>query len=156
MGPCAVRRFVRDAIGHHVPTSGQVFSAVANSYDQYRERDRMSFTIPVAMCAGQENAAHSCCFSTSPYPGAHLDEPQFSTQDGYIGFMLSFFKQLRANGRAVMLCVHPYEPFHIDVMREHCERFLFVADGQVTEAPTYSKFLEQKGVRDYLGALADC
>jgi hypothetical protein len=41
-------------------------------------------------------------------------------------------------------------------MRDHCERFLFVAGGQVAELPTYGKLLEHRGVRDYLGALADC
>jgi hypothetical protein len=54
-----------------------------------------------------------------------------------------------------MLCVHPYETFHIDIMRENCERFLFVAGGQVAELPTYDELLEHPGVRDYLGALAN-
>ncbi len=32
----------------------------------------------------------------SSYPMIHLfDEPQFNTQDGYIGFMLDFFRKLR-------------------------------------------------------------
>ena len=84
-----------------------------------------------------------------------FDEPQFSTQDGYIGFMLSFFKKLRGNGRVVLLCVHPNEPFHVDIMRDTCKRFLFVAGGQVAELPSYDKLLEHPGVRDYLGALAD-
>ncbi len=44
----------------------------------------------------------------SDYPVVHLfDEPQFNTQDGYIGFMLDFFRRLRAEGRVVFLCLHP-------------------------------------------------
>jgi hypothetical protein len=41
-------------------------------------------------------------------------------------------------------------------MRDNCERFLFVAGGKVSELPTYDTFREHPGVRDYLGALADC
>ena len=42
------------------------------------------------------------------YPMVHLfDEPQFNTQDGYIGFMLDFFRRLRGEGRVVFLCLHP-------------------------------------------------
>jgi ABC-type histidine transport system ATPase subunit len=84
-----------------------------------------------------------------------FDEPQFSTQDGYIGFMLKFFRQLRASGRVVFLCVHPYEPFHIDILRQTCERFLFVSNGQVAELPDHRALLGHPGVREYLGALAD-
>ena len=57
----------------------------------------------------------------------HLfDEPQFNTQDGYIGFMLDFFRRLRAQGRLVFLCLHPNEPVHLDILAEVCERFVFV------------------------------
>ncbi|MEZ5904225.1 MAG: hypothetical protein R3C69_03665 [Geminicoccaceae bacterium] len=49
----------------------------------------------------------------------HLfDEPQFNTQDGYIGFMLAFFRRLRAEGRLVFLCVHPNERFHLEILQE--------------------------------------
>ena len=60
----------------------------------------------------------------------HLfDEPQFNTQDGYIGFMLDFFRTLRAEDRLVFLCLHPNEPYHLEILRESCERFLFVNQG---------------------------
>ena len=50
----------------------------------------------------------------SEAPRVHLfDEPQFNTQDGYIGFMLDFFRKLRAEGRLVFLCLHPNEPWHL-------------------------------------------
>jgi ABC-type Na+ transport system ATPase subunit NatA len=147
--------------GSNVPTSGQILAGGRDIQTvKYRQRDRMVIhyhqsyqvrsikkTKPSFMLQPAE----------SQYPLVHIfDEPQFSTQDGYIGFMLGFFKQLRDSGRVVMLCVHPYEQFHIDIMRDHCERFLFVAGGQVAELPTYGKLLEHRGVRDYLGALADC
>ena len=94
--------------------------------------------------------------AVSDYPLVHIfDEPQFSTQDGYIGFMLGFFKKLRSNGRVVFICLHPNEPFHIEIMRSLCERYLFVSKGQVTEMPDYDSLLAHAGVRDYLGILAD-
>ena len=46
----------------------------------------------------------------SASPMVHLfDEPQFNTQDGYIGFMLDFFARLRREGKLVFLCLHPNE-----------------------------------------------
>jgi energy-coupling factor transporter ATP-binding protein EcfA2 len=84
----------------------------------------------------------------------HLfDEPQFNTQDGYIGFMLDFFRKLRGEGRLVFLCVHPNEPFHLEILREICERYIFVSNGQLSQAPDYETLIEQSAVRDYLGGL---
>jgi ABC-type multidrug transport system ATPase subunit len=90
----------------------------------------------------------------SDYPLIHLfDEPQFNTQDGYIGFMLDFFRRLKAEGRLVFLCVHPNERFVLEIMAEICERFLFVHHGRVTALPDYAAFTAHEGVRGYLGAL---
>jgi ABC-type branched-subunit amino acid transport system ATPase component len=88
-------------------------------------------------------------------PRVHLfDEPQFNPQDGYIGFMLDFFKKLRREGRLVFLCLHPNEPYHIDILRESCERFIFVQKGVVTEAADFETLARAPQVRSYLGALA--
>jgi len=146
--------------GSNVPTAGKVICAGQDIQKvKYRERDRLAIhyhqsyqvrrvqkTVPSFMLGP----------ASSPYPWVHIfDEPQFSTQDGYIGFMLNFFKQLRANGRVVFLCVHPNEPFHVDIMRENCDRYLFVSKGQVAQLPDYGSLLAHPGVREYLGALAD-
>ena len=54
----------------------------------------------------------------------HLfDEPQFNLQDGYIGFMLDFFRKLRAEGRLVVLCMHPTASWHLDILAEIAEQF---------------------------------
>ncbi|CTQ53274.1 ABC transporter ATP-binding protein YxdL [Roseibium album] len=90
----------------------------------------------------------------SDYPLLHLfDEPQFNTQDGYIGFMLDFFRKLRADGRLVFLCVHPNERFHLEIVQEICESFLFVETGTVTPFSDYSALLEHGPARTYLGDL---
>ncbi len=146
--------------GSNVPTSGRILCAGQDIHRvKYRERDRMIIhyhqsyqirrvkkTLPNFMLAP----------AVSDYPLVHIfDEPQFSTQDGYIGFMLGFFKKLRSNGRIVFICLHPNEPFHIEIMRSLCERYLFVSKGQVTEMPDYDSLRAHTGVRDYLGILAD-
>ena len=90
----------------------------------------------------------------SDYPVVHLfDEPQFNTQDGYIGFMLAFFRKLRADGRVVFLCLHPTEAFHLEILREICERFVFVLDGRLTEVPNLDSLLNQPAAARYLGAV---
>ena len=63
----------------------------------------------------------------------HLfDEPQLNTQDGYIGFMLRFFDQLRRRDRLLFVCLHPQEPWQVDLLREIAESFVFVDRGHVT------------------------
>jgi ABC-type Na+ transport system ATPase subunit NatA len=90
----------------------------------------------------------------SDYPMVHLfDEPQFNTQDGYIGFMLDFFRRLRAEGRLVFLCVHPNEKFHLEILQEICEQFIFVQKGVVTPIPDYDALLAFEPARAYLGGL---
>lgn len=90
----------------------------------------------------------------SDYPMVHLfDEPQFNTQDGYIGFMLDFFRRLRAEERLVFLCVHPNEKFHLEILREICEQFIFVQKGTVTAIPDFDALMAFEPARAYLGGL---
>ena len=82
----------------------------------------------------------------------HLfDEPQFNTQDGYIGFMLDFFRRLRAEGRLVLMSLHPTEHYHLDILQEICEQFLFVFDGGVHQYPSWRSLVADANVRGYLG-----
>ncbi len=90
----------------------------------------------------------------SDYPAVHLfDEPQFNTQDGYIGFMLDFFRKLRREGRLVFLCVHPNERFHLEILEEICERFIFVHDGRLTQVASFDELIGLEPARAYLGSL---
>ena len=144
--------------GSNSPSAGEVRCLGQNVHNiKYRERDRLAIhyhqsyqvrhfkkTRPSFML---ESAA-------TEYPMIHLfDEPQFNTQDGYIGFMLDFFRKLRAEGRLVFLCVHPNEPFHLEILREICERYIFVNNGQLSQAPDFETLIGQAAVRDYLGGL---
>ena len=52
-------------------------------------------------------------------PLLHLfDEPQFNTQDGYIGFMLDFFAKLARERKLVFVCLHPNERYHLEILKE--------------------------------------
>jgi len=91
----------------------------------------------------------------SDSPRIHLfDEPQFNTQDGYIGFMLDFFRRLRGEGRLVFLCLHPNEPWQLEILREACERFVFVERGRLTHGASLPELEQDERVRAYLGRLA--
>ena len=93
--------------------------------------------------------------ASSPYPMVHLfDEPQFNTQDGYIGFMIDFFRRLRGEGRLVFVCLHPTAAFQLEILSEICERFLFVSGGKVAAYSTFGDIVAEQDVRSYLGALA--
>src|SRR6185369_16462581 len=97
--------------GSNLPSAGRVLVAGQDIHRvRYRERDRLAIhyhqsyqvrrwrrTRPSFLMARAEGAS----------PRVHLfDEPQFTPQDGYIGFMLQFFRKLRAEGRLVFLCLH--------------------------------------------------
>jgi energy-coupling factor transporter ATP-binding protein EcfA2 len=149
--------------GSNAPTAGRVLIEGRDVHRvRYRERDRLAIhyhqsyqvrayrkRLPSFMLepAGRER------------PLVHLfDEPQFSVQDGYIGFMLAFFRALRESGHVVFLCVHPNEPFHLDILREACERFVFVRrEGTASRLHPFDDFpalVADPAVRGYLGRLA--
>ena len=145
--------------GSNAPTSGRVMVDGREIHRvRYSERDRLAIhyhqsyqvrafrrTRPAFM---MESAGRT-------RPLVHLfDEPQFSVQDGYIGFMLDFFARLRHEGHVVLLCVHPNEPFHLEILRQACERFIFVQKGGISEFASFDALVADPGTRGYLGALA--
>lgn len=150
--------------GSNLPSDGRVLVGGQDIHRvRYRERDRLAVhyhqsyqvrsftrTLPSFMLDS----------ALSQRPHVHLfDEPQFNVQDGYIGFMLDFFRRLRGEGRVVFLCLHPNEPVHLDILSEVCGRFLFVhKDAQrvsrVMQAATLTQLARDERVRQYLGALA--
>jgi hypothetical protein len=67
--------------------------------------------------------------------------------------MLDFFKKLRREERLVFVCLHPNERYHLEILREICERYMFVFQGRVSEAPDFSTLLASERVRAYLGHL---
>ena len=146
--------------GSRRPTSGRVLCLGQDvSTVKRRERDRLavhyhqSYQVRRVACT-RPDALLAPAVSRTPV--VHLfDEPQFSTQDGYIGFMLAFFRRLRAAGRLVFVCLHPTEAYQLDLLAELCERFVFVHDGRASETADFASLLANPAVRTYLaGAVA--
>jgi ABC-type multidrug transport system ATPase subunit len=144
--------------GSNAPTSGKVLVMGRNIHRvRTDQRDRLAIHYHQSYQVRHFRSFMPNLFlepAGSDYPMVHLfDEPQFNTQDGYIGFMLDFFRRLRTEGRLVFLCVHPNERFHLEIVEEICERFLFVRDGGVTPLADYAALLAHEPARDYLGEL---
>jgi ABC-type branched-subunit amino acid transport system ATPase component len=145
--------------GSNVPTAGQVMVAGRDIHRvRYDERDRLAIHYHQSYqvrAFRKRRPAFMMERAGRTRPLVHLfDEPQFSVQDGYIGFMLDFFARLRREGHVVFLCLHPNESFHLDILREACARFIFVQKGTITEFSSFDALLEDPAVKDYLGVLA--
>ncbi|BBK35769.1 hypothetical protein STAQ_08470 [Allostella sp. ATCC 35155] len=146
--------------GSNQPTSGQVRIAGQDIHRvRPRERDRLAIHYHQSYQVRRFRHLRPAWLmerAASPYPLVHLfDEPQFNTQDGYIGFMLDFFRRLKGEDRLVFVCLHPTAPFQIDILREICDRFLFVGGGAVRGFDDLPAAVAEPAVRRYLGALAD-
>ena len=145
--------------GSNVPSAGRI---VVGGQDmqrvRYRQRDRLAIHYHQSYQVRRFSKTKPSFLldpAGSSYPMVHLfDEPQFNTQDGYIGFMLDFFRKLRGEGRLVFVCLHPTAPYQMEILREICERFLFVSGGRVAEHADYTALVASPDVRSYLGALA--
>jgi len=49
--------------------------------------------------------------------------------------------------------VHPNEPFHLQILREACSRFIFVQQGRITLHADFASLVAAPPVRAYLGRL---
>ena len=145
--------------GSNVPTSGRVLVGGQDIHAvRYGERDRVAIHYHQSYQVRRFRRTRpeaTMARAAIMEPLVHLfDEPQFNTQDGYIGFMLDFFRALRRRDRLVFLCLHPNEPYHLDILRESCDQFVFVDQGRLTRARTFSDLESDPRVRTYLGLLA--
>jgi ABC-type lipopolysaccharide export system ATPase subunit len=142
--------------GSNAPSAGRVLCMGQDIHAvKTRERDRLAIHYHQSYQV-RKFRKHRPDFllerAKTSYPMVHLfDEPQFNTQDGYIGFMLDFFRRLRAEGRAVFLCLHPNERYHLDILREACERFIFVDKGRLSEHADWQALMADARVSTYLG-----
>ena len=145
--------------GSNLPSTGSVTVMGRNIHDvKYAERDRLAIHYHQSYQVRHFRRTRPS-FLMRPaghdYPMVHLfDEPQFNTRDGYIGFMLDFFRKLRSEGRLVFVCLHPNEPYHLELLQEVCERMVFVLAGRVREYPDFRSLVGEPDVRTYLGRLA--
>jgi ABC-type branched-subunit amino acid transport system ATPase component len=142
--------------GSNTPSAGRVLVAGQDIHGvKARSRDRLAIHYHQSYQVRRFRRTKPDFFLQPPvssYPLVHLfDEPQFNTQDGYIGFMLDFFRRLRADGRVVFLCLHPTERYHVEIVREVCERFIFVEKGRISLHPNFAALEADARVSAYLG-----
>jgi ABC-2 type transport system ATP-binding protein len=142
--------------GSNTPSAGRVLVAGTDIHRvKYRERDRLAIHYHQSYQVRRfAKLLPSVLLLPSPtqHPLVHMfDEPQFNPQDGYIGFMLDFFRKLRSQGRLVFVSLHPTAGYHLEILREIAERFLFVAGGTVSEKPDFATLIADDHMRAYLG-----
>jgi len=143
--------------GSNKPTRGRVLVAGTDIHRvKYRQRDRLAIHYHQSYQVRRfRKLLPSLLLAPSPTtrPLVHLfDEPQFNTVDGYIGFMLDFFRRLRREGKLVFVCLHPTARYHLEILREIAEEFLMVAGGKVVRKPDFAALISDGTVRSYLGA----
>ena len=142
--------------GSNAPTAGRVLVAGTNIHRvKYRQRDRLAIHYHQSYQVRHfRKVVPSVFLAPSPTerPLVHLfDEPQFNTVDGYIGFMLDFFRRLRSEGRLVLVCLHPTARYHLEILKEVADEFLLVAGGRVARRPDWRALVADEAVRSYLG-----
>jgi ABC-2 type transport system ATP-binding protein len=142
--------------GSNTPTEGRVLVAGTDIHRvKYAARDRLAIHYHQSYQVRRFRAGKPPWLlehGASAAPLVHLfDEPQFNTQDGYIGFMLDFFRRLRGEGRLVLVCLHPTARYHLEILREIAEEFLLVAGGRVRRMPGFAALIADDAVRSYLG-----
>jgi len=142
--------------GSNEPTGGKVYVAGTDIHRvKYRERDRLAIHYHQSYQVRRfRKLVPSFMLASSPSrkPMVHLfDEPQFNPQDGYIGFMLDFFRKLRAEGRLVFVCLHPTASYHLEILSEIAERFLLVSNGGVTPHANFKSLIGDERAKAYLG-----
>jgi ABC-type branched-subunit amino acid transport system ATPase component len=142
--------------GSNVPTAGRVLVGGADIHRvKYRERDRLAIHYHQSyQVRSFAKRVPSALLDRSPTskPILHLfDEPQFNPQDGYIGFMLDFFRKLRAEGKLVFVCLHPTARYHLEILKEISETFLLVHSGTATRKRDFADLVADERMQAYLG-----
>jgi len=149
--------------GGNQPTAGRVLVAGQDVHQvRYAQRDRLALHYHQSYqvrAFKRTKPSFMLQHAHSERALVHLfDEPQFNTQDGYIGFMLDFFRRLRTEGKLVFLCLHPNEPVHLDILNDVCERFIVVhknaGTSRLMQAGNLAELARDERVRRYLGRLA--
>ena len=51
----------------------------------------------------------------------------------------------------VFVCLHPTERYHVEILREICERFIFVEKGRISLHPNFDALAADPKTAGYLG-----
>lgn len=90
----------------------------------------------------------------APEGGPHVhifDEPPL--EQPYGGLFFERFRRLRSEGALVLFSAHPFEPWHLQRIREVCDRYLFVQEGRLTLLDSFQEFMGHPDVADYMSGL---
>ncbi|MBS4084752.1 MAG: ATP-binding cassette domain-containing protein [Rhizobiales bacterium] len=142
--------------GSNEPTSGRVLVGGTDIHKvKYKERDRLAIHYHQSYQVRHfKKLVPSAMLLSSPTerPLVHLfDEPQFNPQDGYIGFMLDFFKRLRDEGKLVFICLHPTATYHLEILSSIASHFMLVSGGKVMQKDSFGALISDERCRSYLG-----
>jgi ABC-type branched-subunit amino acid transport system ATPase component len=142
--------------GNNAPNSGRILVAGRDIHRvKVGERDRLAIHYHQSYQVRRFVSlmpSFVMASARSDAPVVHLfDEPQFNTQDGYIGFMLAFFRRLRAEGKLVFVSLHPTASYHLEILREIAEEFVVVSRGKVERKADFASLVADPAVRSYLG-----
>jgi ABC-2 type transport system ATP-binding protein len=142
--------------GNNTPTEGKVIVAGRDIHRvKVDERDRLAIHYHQSYQVRRFVTLRPSILMApagSAEPIVHLfDEPQFNTQDGYIGFMLAFFRRLRAEGKLIFMSLHPTASYHLEIMREIAEEFIVVSNGRVERRADFAALAADPSVQTYLG-----
>lgn len=142
--------------GSNEPTSGRVLVGGTDIHKvKYKERDRLAIHYHQSYQVRHfKKLVPSAMLLSSPTerPLVHLfDEPQFNPQDGYIGFMLDFFKRLRDEGKLVFICLHPTATYHLEILSGIASHFMLVSGGKVMQKDSFGALISDERCRSYLG-----
>ena len=142
--------------GSNEPTSGRVLVGGTDIHKvKYKERDRLAIHYHQSYQVRHfKKLVPSAMLLSSPTerPLVHLfDEPQFNPQDGYIGFMLDFFKRLRDEGKLVFICLHPTATYHLEILSSIASHFMLVSGGKVVQKDSFGALISDERCRSYLG-----
>ena len=114
-------------------------------------RDPLPPVLPGARASSAAGPTFMLEQRASDAPLVHLfDEPQFNTQDGYIGFMLDFFRRLRARaGWCSCACIRTSR-----TTSRSCARAASASSSckkaSCTQAPDFDALVQDERVRSYL------
>jgi ABC-2 type transport system ATP-binding protein len=142
--------------GNNTPTAGKVVVAGRDIHRvKVDERDRLAIHYHQSYQVRRFvtlTPSFMMQAAGSEEPIVHLfDEPQFNTQDGYIGFMLAFFRRLRAEGKLIFMSLHPTASYHLEIMREIADEFIVVSNGRVERRANFASLAADPFVQTYLG-----
>jgi ABC-2 type transport system ATP-binding protein len=143
--------------GSNEPTSGRVLIGGTDIHKvKYKERDRLAIHYHQSYQVRRfKKLVPSAMLAASPTnrPIVHLfDEPQFNPQDGYIGFMLDFFRKLADEGKLVFICLHPTATYHLEILSSIASGFLLVSGGKVMQKDNFESLITDERCRTYLGS----